>query len=372
MMDVSAIGTGGGSIGWVDARGMIRVGPQSAGSNPGPACFGKGGTEPTLTDACVVLGLLDPDNFLGGAQTLDREASRAALRARLVEPLGLGDEVEAAAAMYRLALADMANNVRRMSIEKGHDPREFALLSYGGAGGLFLAAVCGLASVPEMIAPQNCAVFSAFGALLSDYRRSALQSCPWRVGSDSARVSRALDALETRVLDDVRSAGMPARAVRFERSADMRFVGQTSELSVALPDGPVDEVFVKTLGENFRKDYVQAFGGEAFWADAPMELVNLRVTAVSPSTVTVRADAGQAGAVRPASQRRVFWPFTMGFSEWAVRDRRGLEPGMTMAGPLIVESADTTIVVPPECMAAVDEAGSLIIQIAGDPHDAER
>ncbi len=370
MMDVSAIGTGGGSIGWVDARGMIRIGPHSAGSNPGPACFGLGGAEPTLTDACVVLNLLDPDNFLGGAQKLSTEAAVLAVRSRLMEPLGLSDEFEAAAAMYRLALAEMANNVRRMSIEKGHDPRSFSLLSYGGAGGLFLAAVCALASVPEMIAPENCAVFSAFGALLSDYRRSALKGCAWRLGGDPRVISEAVSALEAKVTSDAREAGVPSNAIRIERTAEMRFVGQSSEISVPLPQGPVGPAFAASLRENFRAAYIRAFGAGAFWADAEPEIVTLRVTAVAPSTVATRSSTGRASVARTKRARKVFWPFDMAFSEWTVCERDEFSTGGSSVGPLIVESADTTIVVPPGCIASMDRTGSLVIQIAGVEHAA--
>jgi N-methylhydantoinase A len=363
MMDVAAIGTGGGSIGWVDARGMIRVGPRSAGSHPGPACFGRGGVEPTLTDACVVLGLLDPDNFLGGSQKLDRAAASTAIRTRLMEPLGLATEEEAAAAMYRLALADMANNVRRMSVEKGHDPRDFSLLSYGGAGGLFLAAVCGLATVPEMIVPENCAVFSAFGALLSDYRRSALRSCAWRVGDDPSAIAEGFAALEAKVLNDVREAAMPDGAIRLERTADMRFVNQTSELNVPAPEGAIGGGFAAALRENFHREYVRAFGADAFWSNGELEVVNLRVTAVGASSVDVRRGRRGVGPARPMARRRVFWPFDMAFSDWTILDREGLEPGAALQGPAIVESADTTIVVPPGCATSVDAAGSLIIQV---------
>jgi N-methylhydantoinase A len=364
MMDVSAIGTGGGSIGWVDTRGIIRVGPRSAGSNPGPACFGRGGTEPTLTDACVVLGLLDPDHFLGGSQKLDPEAARRVVRSNLMEPLGLPDVLQAAAAMYRLALADMANNVRRMSIEKGYDPREFSLLCYGGAGGLFLAAVCALAAVPEMIVPQNCAVFSALGALLSDYRRTALQSCPWRLSGEPRVIAEALDALQARVLGNVRDAGVSESSVRLERTADMRFVGQSSELSVPLPEGPIGQTFAAALRGNFRAEYARAFGAEAFWADAEPEVVNLRVTAVAATAVEMRPSTSAAESIRPTGLRKVFWPFDMACSDWPVRDRRGISPGSTHAGPLIVESADTTIVIPAGCTARADESGNLIIRIS--------
>jgi N-methylhydantoinase A len=365
MMEVSAIGTGGGSIGWVDTRGMIRVGPRSAGSNPGPACFGLGGTEPTLTDACVVLRLLDPGNFLGGEQRLDPDAAVAAIRTHLVEPLGLTDEYEAAAAMYRLALADMANNVRRMSVEKGHDPRDFSLLSYGGAGGLFLAPVCALASVPEMIAPENCSVFSAFGALLSDYRRSALMSCHWRQGQDVAIVAEGLAALEAKVIADASDAGFSPQSLTLERAADVRFVNQTSELSVPVRGGAIGDDFLEGMQASFRAEFVRSFGADAFWSNAELEILNLRVTAVRPSSVEVRPPRRAATATKPPILRRVYWPFAMDFADWTVLDRGSITPGTRLTGPTIVESADTTVVIPPACDALADDFGNLIIQIAG-------
>ena len=374
MMDVSAIGTGGGSIGWIDARGMIQVGPRSAGSNPGPACFGHGGAEPTLTDACVVLNLLDPDNFLGGRQKLDREAAVAAIRERIAQPLGLPNAQEAAAAMYRLALADMAANVRRMSIDKGHDPRQFSLFSYGGAGGLFLASVSAIAAVPEMVSPANCAVFSALGALMSDYRRSGIRSCSWRVGEDATAFGQALQALEAQVLAEVLQAGFAADAVQLERTADMRFVGQTSEILVPLPPGPATGDFAKAVSDNFRTEYARAFGAEAIWPDAPLEILNLRVSGVVPSA-TGAIGRGGSGAASPAetapqprSTREVFWPFTMSSSTWPVYARAELGAGQRLSGPCIVESDDTTVVTPPGCTVRIDELRNLVIDVTG--HEA--
>jgi N-methylhydantoinase A len=219
-----------------------------------------------------------------------------------------------------------------------------------------------------MIAPENCAVFSAFGALLSDYRRSALRSCAWRVSGDPRMVAEALSGLEARVTSDAREAGVSMYSIHLERTADMRFIGQTSELSVPLPQGPIDPAFATALRDNFRTQYVRAFGAGAFWADAEPEVVNLRVTAVAPSAVTIRSNAGLANSVRPATSRKVFWPFDMAFFDWTVRDRGGLAEGSTLTGPVIVESADTTIVIPPGCTAFVNDSGSLIIQIAARDH----
>jgi N-methylhydantoinase A len=300
---------------------------------------------------------------LGGSQKLDPEAAGRAVSCKLMQPLDLPDVFQAAASMYRLALADMANNVRRMSIEKGYDPREFSLLCYGGAGGLFLAAVCALASVPEMIVPQNCAVFSALGALLSDYRRTALQSCPWRLSGDPRVIAEALDALHTKVMGNARDAGLPESSIRLERTADMRFVGQSSELSVPLPEGPIEQTFAAALRASFRTEYARAFGAAAFWADAEPEVVNLRVTAIAPSAVEMCSSPTAAESIRPTGVRKVFWPFDMAASDWCVRDRAGISPGSILAGPLIIESDDTTIVIPAGCTVHADASGNLIIRI---------
>lgn len=214
-----------------------------------------------------------------------------------------------------------------------------------------------------MIVPQNCAVFSAFGALLSDYRRTALQSCPWRLSGDPRLIADALGALEAKVMANVREAGLSESSICLERTADMRFVGQSSELSVPLPEGPIEPTFASALRTNFRAEYTRAFGEEAFWADAEPEVVNLRVTAISPTAVEMRLGTTAAESIRPTGVRKVFWPFDMASSDWPVRDRGGISPDSNLAGPLIIESADTTIVVPAGCTARADEYGNLIIRI---------
>ncbi|MBV9840953.1 MAG: hypothetical protein JOY99_05365 [Sphingomonadaceae bacterium] len=292
------------------------------------------------------------------------------MRHRIFEPLGLPNEQEAAAAMYRLALADMAANVRRMSVDKGHDPREFSPFSYGGAGGLFLAPVCALASVPEMVAPSNCAVFSALGALMSDYRRSAIRSCAWRVGGDESVVAQIVAALEERVLREVGQAGFAAAAIRLERTAAMRFVGQASEIAVPLPPGSVDEGFSAALDANFRAEYAREFGAGAIWPDTPVEMLNIRVTGVvlsSTGAVGGAPAANDAGLPKPRAVRKVFWPFRMAFASWPVYDRASVPAGQKLIGPAILESDDTTIVVPPGCVAHADGQKNLFIDITG--HD---
>jgi N-methylhydantoinase A len=366
LMDVIAVGAGGGSIGWIDPRGVIRVGPQSAGSWPGPVAFGRGGQEPTLTDACLILGLLGADAFMGGSFALDVAGARAALERRLSQPTGLADAEAAAAAVYKLACIEMANNVRRVTIEKGFDPRDFSLFCYGGAGGLFLAPVCVSAAVPEMVTPENCAVFSAFGALMSDYRRSALKACAWRVGADPAMVREKVDELVETLTAEVLEAGYEPDSIIVEREADMRFMGQAAELAVPLPAGPVGDDFETRIVEAFRAAYTKVFGAESFWLNAQPEIVNLRVTLSVPNVAFKPSQLSTSGGANPQPRtlREVFWPFTMERTLWPVYRRQDLGTESRLTGPLIVESAETTVVVPPQAALAVDSLGNLVINLA--------
>jgi N-methylhydantoinase A len=376
MLDVSAIGAGGGSIGWLDARGIIQVGPQSAGSRPGPACFGLGGTEPTLTDACVVLGLLDPANFLGGRQHLDAGLATEAIRSRLAVPGGFESEQHAAAAMFRLAVVGMANNVRSVSIDRGHDPRDFSLFSYGGAGGLFLAAVCDEAFVAEMVVPKNCAVFSAFGALMSDYRQTALRGCPWRVGQDVTPLAKLMDELEQDAARLAAQAGFDKDEVELERACDARFAGQTTELPVPLPAGTVDENYASVVEDAFRAEYARSFGANSVWMGSPVELTGLRVTAVVRSKAYNPAANRVEGHTQTGSAehrtRQVFSPTRHEWAGWTVLRRAELVPGATVPGPAIIESDDTTIVLHENHHATVDALENVVIATDVAPREGRR
>ncbi|MGI4797555.1 MAG: hydantoinase/oxoprolinase family protein [Janthinobacterium lividum] len=363
LMDVTAIGTGGGSIGWIDLRGVIRVGPHSAGSYPGPACFGRGGIRPTLTDACLILGLLGSDAFLGGTFQLDKQAAVEALRT-LCDEHSFADEFEVAAAMYRLGVADMANNVHHVSLNKGRDPRKFSMFSYGGAGGLFLAATCEQAQVAEMVVPENCAVFSAFGALMSDYRRSGLRSCPWKAGSELGRVREAFEELEERIIGEVLDAGFERADIQLERTADMRFKGQAMELTVPLPNGEVAGDFGERSVANFKDVYADQFGSGSLWLNAPAEIINVRVSAIVATRAYVPRRTEPATIIKAETEQRsreVYWPYTGKRELWPRYVRRALESGRKIEGPGIIESDDTTIIVPPGASAEIDSLRNVII-----------
>jgi N-methylhydantoinase A len=361
MVAVGSIGAGGGSIAWRDARGMLRVGPRSAGAEPGPACYGRGGTEPAVTDALVALGLLDPRNFLGGALVLDDEGAVAAL-GRLGRTLGL-DPDATARGVYRLACEQMTLAVKGLLVERGLDPRRFAFVCYGGGGGLFAARIARALAIGRVVVPALAAVFSAFGAATADVRREAVRTLFARLPVEPAAVRACVDALRAEVVAALAGEGITPAQTTWRVEADLRFHRQTWEVTVPLEVEAVDR-----LGDAFRARYVELYGSGALAGGAGIDLVNCRVIGVA-SVPRPGATPGPLGApdARPAlaGARAVWLP---GGDDGRVRvpvyDGERLLPGMAFAGPALVERRDTTILVPAGDRAAVDGAGSLTIEPA--------
>ena len=355
---VASIGAGGGSLGWRDVRGLLRVGPRSAGADPGPACYGRGGTEPALTDALVALGLLDPGNFLGGRMRLDGEGAVAAL-ARLGRSLGL-DTIATARGMYRLALEEIGLAVHGLLVERGLDPRRFAFICYGGCGPLFGASMARRLGLRRVIVPALAAVFSALGAATADVRREVTRSVLRPLPADGADLAARFTALEAEV-GGMLAAECPAtEPASFRREADLRFRGQTCEVSVPFVDAD-------GIRNAFRTRYAELYGSGALAAAAPVELVNCRVigTARLPRPALAPAPLGPADASPARRGARAAWldggPETRAV---AVYDGEGLRPGMALTGPALIERRDTTILVPPGDGAVVDGWGSLVIEVA--------
>ncbi|HUE39192.1 MAG TPA: hydantoinase/oxoprolinase family protein, partial [Candidatus Binatia bacterium] len=244
-VDVSSIGAGGGSLAWIDSRGMLQVGPRSAGADPGPVCYARGGDTPTLTDALVLLGYIDPNHFLGGRMRLDAGAAAQAMRT-LGGRLGL-DGPTAAAGVYRIALENMTLATRGLLAEKGHDPREFALLSYGGAGSLFTAPIARELGVREVIVPRWASVFSAFGAAGADVRRDRARTVLAKLPFDPAGLERTFAELESEVRAQIRAQVDPRVPIEIVREGDLRFVRQNWGVTVALPGGRFDEAALGSL-----------------------------------------------------------------------------------------------------------------------------
>ena len=356
MLDVHAIGAGGGSIAHVDEGGAFRVGPRSAGADPGPACYGKGGREPTISDAHVVLGRLDPDRFLGGRMTLDRDAAVAVVQELSVQ-LGLG-LLETAEGILTIANSNMARAIRSRTIEKGHDPREFTLVAFGGAGPLHAAEVADVLEIPEVLVPPHPGITSAAGLLTSDLKYDQMRTVFQLQGSvDIHRLNRELDELETELRTRLDRDGVPGEDVEVVRALDCRYVGQGYELRLTLSPGPFSEEALAGFHPLHEREYGTAH------AD-PIEIVNARVTAIGrrPSLAAAPSRTGESGPSLVGESDSVFrvdgdlQTVTTRFYD---RDR--LAPDERCAGPAVVFHLDTTTVVPPGWSARADASGNLIL-----------
>ncbi|MBI4506905.1 MAG: hydantoinase/oxoprolinase family protein [Chloroflexi bacterium] len=362
MVQVNSIGAGGGSIAWVDQGGALRVGPQSAGADPGPACYGRGGTEPTLTDAHVILGRLDPTYFLGGRYRLDVGRARQAIAERVAQPLGL-DLVAAAAGIVRVADANMERAIKVSLSERGNDPRDFALVAFGGAGGLHAASLARHLEIPRVLVPPHPGTLSAFGLLVGDVRHDFASSELLRAANPAApeRLSAVYAALEAQARAALATDGFAADESAVVRTCDLRYVGQAYEVNVPCPDGPIDAAALAELLARFHREHERLYAHSS--PDEPCELVTYRATAVGrlqkPSAVP---QPERVGAPRRHGERSVYFD-EVGFVPTAIYRRDALAAGQTLAGPAIVEQVDATTVVPPGARVHVDRYGSLILEV---------
>ncbi|EMA33357.1 hydantoinase/oxoprolinase family protein [Halobiforma nitratireducens] len=364
MVDVNTVGAGGGSIAWVDAGGALRVGPRSSGADPGPACYGKGGTEPTVTDANVVLGYIGPETALGGEMTLDAGAARRALEG-LADEAELDSPLEAARGVYRVANATMTRTVRSVTVERGHDPREFALVAFGGAGPMHAAALADALETDRVVVPRPSGVLSAFGLLAADESYDAVRTVGVDLAdADPATLESVYDDLVAAVLGD---ASDPDRA-RVERAADCRYAGQSFELTVG-----IDEAFdAEAVAERFHDAHERAYG---YAMDEGIEIVNLRATATVPGrepTVRHEGGGGDADTDAVVGTREAYFPVPDAASdpwETTVYDRDRLESGTTVSGPAILEQAESTTVVPPTWEGDVLSDGALAMTRTRTDHE---
>ena len=359
MLDVHAIGAGGGSIAFVDEGGAFRVGPRSAGASPGPACYGQGGQEPTISDAHVVLGRLDPERFLGGRMKLDRAAAVAAVQ-KLAGELGLGLEATAEG-ILTIANSNMARAIRSRTIEKGNDPREFALVAFGGAGPLHAAEVADLLEIPEVLVPPYPGITSAGGLLTSDLKYDQMRTVFQMQGSiDAERLNRELDELAGVLRGWLRRDGVDERDIEVIRALDCRYVGQGYELRVTL-DGAYGDDALEQFHRLHEREYGSAYGD-------PIEIVNARVTAIGkrPALEELPVSDGGLDAAflgESAGHFRVNGELQAVTSR--LFDRHELPLGEAIHGPAVIFHRDTTTVVPPTWSARADGSGNLILTKGG-------
>lgn len=367
ILDIVSVGAGGGSIAWLDSRGVPQVGPRSAGSEPGPACYGRGGEEPTVTDANVILGLIDPDNYLKGRHELSRDAAVAAVQAKIGEPLGLSAE-EAAGAIYDLAVIEMANALRMVSVERGHHPRDFTFFSYGGGLGLFGVEIARRLGCPRVVVPDNSSAFSAYGVLIADYVRQYDRTVNWQL-SDPGQ-AEAVNAVAAEMIEqaiaDAAEEGIAAADLEIERSGDFRFLGQVYEVNVPLPDRDLEPDDAASLAADFPRIYERNYGEGTAWEGSPVVLLNLSIKAIhgrrkpTSRTADVTADAG---APQPVDHRDIFLPIERRRESVPIYADADLRPGTSVTGPAILDLGDTTVYVPDGVKSERDKFFNFVLDV---------
>ena len=363
MLDIHTVGAGGGSIAWVDSGGHLRVGPQSAGAFPGPACYGNG-TEATVTDANVVLHILNPDYLLNGQLKIDSEASRRAV-GRLASELDLSIE-DTAAGIIRVVTANMARAIRVISVHRGYDPRDYALVPFGGAGPLHAARLAAELGSPTIVVPEIPGAQSALGLLMTDIRSDFLRTriVPVRAGT-TGELAGVLAELTAQATDwfDAEDIAPPRRTIT--RQADLRYTGQNYELPVDVPDGPVTAETIRLLAERFHEAHEVRYGYRA--ADDAVEAVTFRVRAVGAvprADIAVAGSRGWSLADAVVAHRQVYLPELGGHTDVPVYDRVRLDVGHRFTGPAIVEQMDSTTLLLPTDRCVVDRTRNLIIATA--------
>ena len=366
-LKVHAIGSGGGAIAWLDAGGNLQVGPHSAQAVPGPACYGQGGTEPTNADANLVLGILPERGLLGGRKPLDKELAREAIRVKIAEPLGLSIE-DAAAAIYAVQNAQTGDLLRKTVVEAGHDPRDFVLYAFGGAGPAHCAAYAAEVGVREVIVPlgQVASAFSAYGLAASNIVLAAELSDPGPMPMDPLRAEKNFDRLESQVREQLDRQGLTYSSIEVEREIDMRFAMQLAEVATPIPGGTLDSTAIAHASELFEQRYAELYGAGSGFREAGIQAITFRVrmTGVLPFSPALpdlkSADSPDATPARIGS-RKVCLDGTLGYVDTDVYDYSLLRAGHVLAGPAIVEVPTTTVVVPHATTGTVDRLGNLNI-----------
>jgi N-methylhydantoinase A len=343
MIDVASIGAGGGSIAWVDGP-RLRIGPQSAAADPGPACYGLGGQEPTVTDADVVLGYVSPESFLGGRMRLDRDAAERAIAERVAQPLFGGDVLAAAAGIRTVVDSQMADLIRKSTLERGHDPRDFVMMAYGGAGPGHAASYGTDIGMSRIIVPFHATVHSAYGAALSDVRFSLTHSDPMVLPADPATIEAIYAEMERQGDTLLAEAEIEPPRREFRRRVEARFRRQVHTLRIPVPTH-VDVEAVAGIPPAFAAEYERLFGPGSALDEAGVELLTFGVDAVGTVAAAEPATAAAEGRAAPVGRRQAWCPRARRMVETPVYDGPTLPPASRITGPAIIEHPGTTIVV---------------------------
>jgi N-methylhydantoinase A len=355
MVDVSTIGAGGGSVAWLDERGVLQVGPKSAGADPGPICYDQGGERPTVTDANLLLGYINPEYFLGGEAALNFERARDGIEQTLGDPLGLSPE-EVAAGVYGLANEQIYNQIRQVSVQRGRDPREFTLVAIGGASPIHAGIVADRLDT-DVLVPTNAGTLGAYGLLRSDIRHDFVRSInpqPLAPGLLDT-VEEAYEVLKTDARETLREERVQDGDWRFERTLETRYQGQVHQITIPVPDGPIEDV--SALADRHHRKHESLFSFRD--QESPIEVLSARLTAVAPTpgVPTGRGGRGNAPADAHKGTRDVAFGADAAFQEADIYDGSTPVDGRVY-GPAVIEAAYTTVVVPPSFVATSDENGN--------------
>jgi N-methylhydantoinase A len=360
VIDLAEVSAGGGSIAWVDQAGALRVGPKSAGANPGPACYARGGTEPTVTDCNLLLGYLDKDSLLDGELSIDHAAAVTAVRTRLADPLGV-DLRTTAAAVIDVVNNAMAEVLKIVSVQRGHDPRDFVLAAFGGAGPLHAAALASELGIAEVICPPIPGAFSALGLVGTDLKRDYVQTLFSTADiADPAAVEAAFVVLESKGAAMLDRAGVAPERRRFERSVDARYPRQSYELRVPVPRSTVDKASLEKIAESFHARHRKTYGHQN--RDEPVQLVNVRIAAIGAIPALLVRNRTSPQGTNPVKSERQIWFRETGAIRATIYDRRLMPSGLTLSGPAVIESLDSTILVPPDWQAKMNQDGFILLQ----------
>jgi len=359
-IDLAEVGAGGGSRVWIDAGGALQVGPQSAGAEPGPVCYDKGGDVPTLTDANVLLGFINPKALVGGALKLNAEKTRLIFAEKVANPLGMTIE-RAAHGAFEIATSNMIRAIKAVSTERGRDPRDFALFAFGGNGPLFAAAMASALGIARVVVPPSAGLFSSFGLLYADLEHHYSRTLRRLLrGANLAEIGAAWDTLMREAQAELAAEGFIGSRARVKRSAALHYKGQTYELVVPVPDGPINDGTVAALETAFAEEHERTYGHRA-GPDEPVELVSIQVVGLG------LRDHGMPERIRsdrpeplPPPPRPAWFGAAHGWVKTPVLRRSELVSDRT--GPLIVEEYDATCLVPPSARAELDEAGNIVIE----------
>jgi N-methylhydantoinase A len=365
VVELIEIGAGGGSVARVDRMGLLKVGPDSAGADPGPACYGAGGQEPTVTDADLLLGYLDADFFLGGRMRLDVEAARRAIETRVAQPVGLG-VIEAAWGIHRVVNENMAAAARVHGIERGKDLRGYPLFAFGGAGPVHAWQVGRILRVPRVLVPYGAGALSAYGLLAAPLAFDFVRTAPQRLtAADWELINRLFQEMETEGRRILRGAGVPDAEVTVRRSAEMRYFGQGHEVDVEVPPGLLTEASLAPITSSFETAYRLLYSRTPM--GVPLEALNWRAVVSGPPpdlTITSGLETGAATAPTAKKHRAAYFPEAGGYVETPVYDRYRLDPGARLAGPAIVEERESTTVIGPGALISVDAHRNLVAEPA--------